>query len=658
MNPILLIIDDEPNFINSIKRQFRKSSITDKLSIETAVGGREGLRLTQKLNPQIVLTDLKMPEIDGITILEFIKESDKHPYVIIMTGYSDVETALKLLKVGVYDYLPKPFNFNELEAVLSRIIREITTKKALSESEEMFRQLTENIDEVFYLLTPDIDRFIYISSAHEKIWGQSIEQLYLQPEIFFNMIHKDHRKHVEKSFRHSLEQGKSFRAEFKITRTDSSARWLLIKAFPVNDDDGHMYRAAATIANITQRKELEVELSRLREHEIKVGAEIQQAVLLSLPDETVNGMIYDALTIPSKHIDGDFYDFSFYNKNCLDILFGDVMGKGIPAALLAAGIKSSFLKSIVELMTEFPKKELPQPSDIVNRAHSHIAANLINLSSFVTLTYARVNLEDERFDFVDCGNTPIIYFSSRTKTCWRVKGTNFPIGFNSDEMYKQYSFPFEEDDLFFFYSDGITEAADKNGVLFGEERLTQLILSNSENNPSTLISNIKKAVVGFAQTDSLTDDLTCAVIKITDNTSSIKMIKIEQSFQADLNKLPLVREKLQESLTARLEGTLSPQEISMLILAVHEAATNIIKYAFNSKEDNRLQLEIGIHKRWLFIQLFYKGELFNWTTSSKPILDGTSTDGFGIHMISQIMDSILYTSDNSGMCSICMIKNY
>lgn len=658
MKPILLIIDDEPDLLSSLNRRFRVSSVADKLQVEFAVGGREGLALIGQLQPQIVLTDMKMPEIDGLEIIKFLNKSEKDTYIIVMTGHSDINVAVKLLKQGVYDYLPKPFDFEELEAILLRIIHEEETKKALHESEEMFRQLAENIREVFYLMTPDMGQFIYISPAYDNIWGQSREHLYQEPGSWFNLIHQEYREYIEKSLKQSLSRGEQFTEEFPISRPDGSSRWILMKTFPVTDENNKIYRFAATATDITQSKQIEVERAKMREREIEIGSEIQKAVLLGQPAGNIKGIDLDVLTIPSKRIDGDFYDFSYYNDNCLDILFGDVMGKGIPAALLGAAIKSTFLESKVELITKFSEKKLPEPADIVTQAHSHIAVKLIDLSSFVTLHYARINLEQNRMDFVDCGNTPIIHFSDFTNTCWRIKGTNIPMGFSENELYEQFSLPLEENDLLFFYSDGITEASNPDGVLFGEDRLTELIKENCRNEPSVLIENIKNAVISFSQAETFRDDLTCAAIRINKNMVSSQINMIQQTFTGTIDKLAFVRNMVQETLEKYLTGKLSEEETTKVVLAFHEAATNIIKHVFNYEKDNKIQLKMGIYSQWFFIQLTYRGELFDWTRPAKPILDGISEEGYGIYIMSRTMDSVLYTSDDSGLCCLYLVKQY
>ncbi len=116
-------------------------------------------------------------------------------------------------------------------------------------------------------------------------------------------------------------------------------------------------------------------------------------LLLTQPPTDVAGLQVAALTIPSQRIDGDFYDFFKHENQCLDVIVADVMGKGIPAALLAAATKSNFLEALCHLMAmSQERRSLPEPKEIVTLAHADMVRQLIDLESFVTVSYARFDL--------------------------------------------------------------------------------------------------------------------------------------------------------------------------------------------------------------------------------------------------------------------------
>ena len=137
------------------------------------------------------------------------------------------------------------------------------------------------------------------------------------------------------------------RKEDVVEGMDAGADDYLTKPFNQNELQVRMMAGqrildlqAVLFQSLTRHKRAEEELARARKREVGIGAKIQQTLLLGQPPKNLTGMRVGALTIPSQQIDGDFYDFFQHTDTCLDVVVGDVMGKGVPAALLGAAIKS------------------------------------------------------------------------------------------------------------------------------------------------------------------------------------------------------------------------------------------------------------------------------------------------------------------------------
>jgi phosphoserine phosphatase RsbU/P len=258
------------------------------------------------------------------------------------------------------------------------------------------------------------------------------------------------------------------------------------------------------------------ELAQARQREGEVGAKIQQTLLLGQPPHDLPGVRVAALTIPSQQIDGDFYDFYQHNNRCLDVVVGDVMGKGVPAALLGAAIKSYFLRALSSLIAPLDRGKLLEPEEIVTSVHVAVSRQFIGLESFATLCYARFNLEQCWVTLVDCGHTKTVHFHARTGTSETLHGGNTPLGLSEGEIYKQVFAPFEVGDIFFFYSDGVTEAQNEAGEFFGVDCLIELIQTHSGLTPGELIDKVRTAVVAFSHTEAFADDVTCVAVKIMD----------------------------------------------------------------------------------------------------------------------------------------------
>ncbi|MBI4231963.1 response regulator [Candidatus Peregrinibacteria bacterium] len=114
--PKVLIIDDEIDLCKLFKKILRHEGYT----VYAAQSGTGGIKINEKSNPELIILDLKMPEMSGIETLRRIRKKDKDVIVIILTGYGDAETIRNAADLNVYDYMSKPFN---IEMIL-KIIRE------------------------------------------------------------------------------------------------------------------------------------------------------------------------------------------------------------------------------------------------------------------------------------------------------------------------------------------------------------------------------------------------------------------------------------------------------------------------------------------------------------------------------------------------------
>lgn len=121
----ILIVDDEDIVLKSCLRVLQKLDY----EIETAYSGQTALDNLEKKKYDIVVTDLMMPGMDGMQLLEEIKKRYPEVIVIIFTGYATVETARQALKAGAFDYIPKPFTPDELRNVIENAVKSLKNKK-------------------------------------------------------------------------------------------------------------------------------------------------------------------------------------------------------------------------------------------------------------------------------------------------------------------------------------------------------------------------------------------------------------------------------------------------------------------------------------------------------------------------------------------------
>lgn len=124
--PKILVVDDELVVIKSAERVLK----SEGYAMESALGGREAI-LKMEQNPyDLVFTDLKMPEVDGITLIRWLKKSRPETGIVIITGYPSQETMKEALELGIIDYVPKPFTPSVLLDVTQRAVEWARGKKA------------------------------------------------------------------------------------------------------------------------------------------------------------------------------------------------------------------------------------------------------------------------------------------------------------------------------------------------------------------------------------------------------------------------------------------------------------------------------------------------------------------------------------------------
>lgn len=118
----LLVIDDEPIVGKRLKQAFMKMGI----EVETFTDPIEAMNAIKQKSFDIVVTDLKMEGMDGMTILERVQRLNPKAKVIIITGYAQVDTASEAFRKGVFDFIPKPFRLEELKNVIARALAAIS----------------------------------------------------------------------------------------------------------------------------------------------------------------------------------------------------------------------------------------------------------------------------------------------------------------------------------------------------------------------------------------------------------------------------------------------------------------------------------------------------------------------------------------------------
>ena len=136
--PSLLVVDDEQGILEVVGRFAARAGF----QVIACAGGREGIARLQSTPADLVMVDLRMPDVGGLEVLRAIRESNPNCQAVLMTGYASVETAVEAIKLGAMDYLSKPLDFGRLQQMFAGVKDEIERRRAvLSMERDLARRL-------------------------------------------------------------------------------------------------------------------------------------------------------------------------------------------------------------------------------------------------------------------------------------------------------------------------------------------------------------------------------------------------------------------------------------------------------------------------------------------------------------------------------------
>ncbi len=121
----ILVVDDEPSSLELLEMHLSERDF----EVACAVDGKECLEKVLSFDPQIVILDVRLPDADGISLLKTIKEKGKDPYVIIVTAFHDMNTTIRAIKLGAFEYIPKPIDLADLENAIGRALELSRTRQ-------------------------------------------------------------------------------------------------------------------------------------------------------------------------------------------------------------------------------------------------------------------------------------------------------------------------------------------------------------------------------------------------------------------------------------------------------------------------------------------------------------------------------------------------
>ena len=269
----LLVVDDEEGI-----REVLEITLTDAgYEVLTAENGFSGLDMVKTHNPNIVLTDIRMPGMDGMSLLKAVKESYPDIEVIMITGYGDANLAIESLKIGAVDFISKPVNQDVLEIALKRANDRIRTREKLADHTrnletlvaEKTRKLAESKKRYAQLFN-ESPAYITILDENFRIVESNNrfkDQFGDEPDMYcFQMQQQRSIPCDTCPVKETFADGRSHTAEMDVTLKDGRIRRFFIQTSVISDDSGRINHVMEMGTDVTVIHDLQDHLAALGLH--------------------------------------------------------------------------------------------------------------------------------------------------------------------------------------------------------------------------------------------------------------------------------------------------------------------------------------------------------------------------------------------------------
>ena len=424
------------------------------------------------------------------------------------------------------------------------------------------------------------------------------------------------------------------------------------------DDLATQASPAVRVAQLVRQQQSAAQERERMDQELRIARLIQQTLLpKELP--SVSGWQVAAHYQPAREVGGDFYDFLELPDGQLGLVVGDVTDKGIPAALVMATTRA-ILRSAAE--------RLVSPSEVLQRVNDLLHPD-IPPRMFVTCMYAVLNPQDGRLMYANAGHD--LPYRRSSAGCDELRATGMPLGLMPGMTYEQKEIALLPGESVLFYSDGLTEAHNKQREMFGSPRLRELVGNHPGGAP--LIDHLLSELSGFTGAGWHQED-------------DVMLVTLHRSAESELNPadgegpasggggppgeparrsdsrtlaeftLPSEpgneRQATERVAEAIRDIELSGSRLERLKTAVAEATMNAMEHGNEYRADLPVSIKVSTSPTAVSVQITDHG-------GGQPIPDAQSPDleaklageqtprGWGLFLIKNMVDELRTSSDET-----------
>jgi len=445
------------------------------------------------LRSEIRFRDIVLPEdVDHLTAeIEKFREQDVEEYTQeyrILTRDGEIRWVRDETSVSRDENGERLFN----QGVLMDITQRKEMEEALARSEFKFRNTIESAGEGYLLLDADM-KIVEVNDACCRMLGYSQDELLGLRT--YDLATMEYRRFLERNRERFLRQDHR-RFEGSLIHKDGHVVPILVNANILRDAEGKFLGNVAFVADLTEQKKA-----------LELAGEVQKS-LLPERSPVVPGLDVAGSSIASEIAGGDYFDYLEgldAEHPSLTVAVGDISGHGVEAALLMTTARG-FLR--------MRAAQPGSPSQIVTEMNRHLSNDLDGSGRFMTLFYLHLDPENHSAQWVRAGHDPaMIYCPVLDKFTELGADAGLPLGVTSESVYAEQVNDLHPGQIIAIGTDGIWEARDSSGTMFGKDRFKEVLRENGEKSSKEILDAVFGSVREFTDGAQPEDDITLVIVK-------------------------------------------------------------------------------------------------------------------------------------------------
>ncbi|MGY6631128.1 MAG: SpoIIE family protein phosphatase [Wenzhouxiangella sp.] len=428
-----------------------------------------------------------------------------------------------------------------------------------------------------------------------------------------------------------LRKQECWQGDYALPTAHGRPCWVDTTLVPFKHPDGRIYRYMVIRSDITERRLSEQALLAASQREIALAGQIQDSLLVPPMPGVLGGALLASRFQAAEGVAGDFHAVSELAPGVFDVLIGDVMGKGVPAALIGAACKMHYHQALLEQLTGSGER-LPGLASLMAALQQRLSSQLMALECFVTLSYARFDRNQGVISLIGCGHPPLLLLDQgKLETS---SNQHPPLGLVIEEQFDESHLAWPPGSTAVLYSDGLSESESSSGEPLGEAGLQAIVRTQctAETSPLMASACILAEVDRHADLGVPADDRTLLVI------SNPARHSYHRELPASLEAVGALHQLLSES---PLHAANQARRDSMVLASV-EAFTNLVKHARLTTP--RIQVSLWQPRPdEMTVSLCFDGPDHPPPEASPlPDPERLSESGLGLALIGQLCDSFEY----------------